>query len=85
MKILLFLGGLRPPKPSPRAGYFLGGLRPPKPSPRAGYFLGGLRPPKPSRTRPIFTSGETGITRSLFRIPCLPFSFFKPQTSGGVG
>ncbi len=32
MKILLFLGGLRPPKPSPLAGCFLGGLRPPKPS-----------------------------------------------------
>ncbi len=32
-----FLGGLRPPKPSPPAGCFLGGLRPPKPSPPAGY------------------------------------------------
>ncbi len=44
MNILLFLGGLRPPKPSPLAGCFLGGGRgaaPPRPYaqtlPQAGY------------------------------------------------
>ncbi len=37
------VAGLRPPTPSPRAGWFLGGLRPPTPSPRAGWFLGGGR------------------------------------------
>jgi|GEM_PF-3431649 len=47
MKILLFLGGRSPPKPSPLAGWFLGGRRgavPPRlyaqTLPRAGYVHG---------------------------------------------
>ncbi len=59
---------------------FLGGRSPPKPSPLAGCFLGGLRPPTPSRARAMFTSESATPRAFVYSFPIRwPISPRRPR------